>query len=263
MLFDTLKREKELHGKLGAIPSPIDKRDYKLTSLLAYAPIIAPVYEPKIMGPVLNQGQSSQCVACSLSLVKYIIEKRQTDNSKLFSTNYIYGNRAATDDKGEGMYPRQAIKTLVTFGVPHKVDTEVFLSYGEAVEFYQNNKIVLDKEARPYRISSYYALHGNNEIKQAIQTIGAVSGMFPVFDCIYETGTDGIINYESSRTQHNYGYHEMTLIGWNNNKKSWIVQNSWGEQWGDKGLCYLPYDYPIVEAWAIVDDIIEKNLKEN
>ena len=261
MILDSITREKELRGKLGAMPSPIDKRDYKLTNLMASAPVLAPIYEPKIMGPVLNQGQSSQCVACSLALVKYIIEKQQTGNVQEFSTNYIYGNRAAEDEKGEGLYPRQAIKTLVNFGVPHKSETETFLSYNEAVEFYQNNKEVLNREAIPYRISSYYALYGKNDIKQAIQTIGAVTAMFPVFDSLYDTDTAGIVDYDNSKSQHNYGYHEMTLIGWNDTKKCWTTQNSWGENWGNKGLCYLPYNYPIVESWAMIDVIIEKELK--
>jgi C1A family cysteine protease len=35
----------------------------------------------------------------------------------------------------------------------------------------------------------------------------------------------------------------MCIIGYNDDKKCFIVRNSWGKDWGDKGNCYMPYDY--------------------
>ena len=45
------------------------------------------------------------------------------------------------------------------------------------------------------------------------------------------------------------GGHAMCCVGWN--EEGWIIQNSWGKFWGDKGYCYLPYDYPVEEWWGI------------
>jgi C1A family cysteine protease len=47
----------------------------------------------------------------------------------------------------------------------------------------------------------------------------------------------------------------MTIVGWT--ETHWIVLNSWGKNYGDKGFCYIPFDYPIVEVWAITDNITE------
>lgn len=259
-IFKFFKQKKQLIGKMGAMPSPIDKNDYPLTKLIASAPMLEDVHLPSFYPPVFNQDRSSQCVACSLALVKYFIEHRQTGDIHQFSTNYIYGNRKPGDAQGEGMFPREAIQTLRSFGVPYRKSTEKFLSYEDAVKFYMSDKTELDKEAYPFRISSFYALNGENDIKQAVDAIGAVTGMFPVFDCLYNTDSTGVVKYNSKKMNHNYGYHEMTIIGWDNKRKAWIVQNSWGTSWGKNGLCYLPYDYPICEAWAVVDDIIEKQL---
>lgn len=38
------------------------------------------------------------------------------------------------------------------------------------------------------------------------------------------------------------GGHCMTIIGYDDEKQCFIVRNSWGEDWGDKGYCYFPYD---------------------
>ncbi|CAF4512089.1 unnamed protein product [Rotaria socialis] len=46
---------------------------------------------------------------------------------------------------------------------------------------------------------------------------------------------------ETSRDSH--GRHAVLLSGYSNSSKAFIVRNSWGKGWGDKGYCYVPYDY--------------------
>jgi uncharacterized tellurite resistance protein B-like protein len=50
----------------------------------------------------------------------------------------------------------------------------------------------------------------------------------------------------------------MLCVGYSDVDKVFIVRNSWGEQWGDKGYCYVPYSYMMNEslrngndAWVI------------
>ena len=35
----------------------------------------------------------------------------------------------------------------------------------------------------------------------------------------------------------------MLIVGYNDRQKIFIVRKSWGEHWGDKGYCYVQYDY--------------------
>jgi C1A family cysteine protease len=35
--------------------------------------------------------------------------------------------------------------------------------------------------------------------------------------------------------------HVVTFIGWDDSKQSWIIKNSWGKGWGNKGYGYIPY----------------------
>ena len=39
------------------------------------------------------------------------------------------------------------------------------------------------------------------------------------------------------------GGHAVMAVGYNDAKKWFIVRNSWGPGWGDKGYFYLPYAY--------------------
>ena len=43
----------------------------------------------------------------------------------------------------------------------------------------------------------------------------------------------------------------MVIIGWN--EIGWVVQNSWGTLWGNKGRFILPYDVTIRETWGPTD----------
>jgi uncharacterized tellurite resistance protein B-like protein len=38
-------------------------------------------------------------------------------------------------------------------------------------------------------------------------------------------------------------FHAMLCVGYTDSAQCFIVRNSWGEEWGDKGYCYIPYDY--------------------
>jgi len=60
------------------------------------------------------------------------------------------------------------------------------------------------------------------------------------------------------------GYHGMVIFGWDDDK-GWHVRNSWGEDWGDNGNCWIPYDYPLREVWLLIDKLvpIEKSRRYN
>ncbi|NIQ16155.1 MAG: peptidase, partial [Candidatus Dadabacteria bacterium] len=40
-----------------------------------------------------------------------------------------------------------------------------------------------------------------------------------------------------------YGGHAIMVVGYDDNKQRFIVRNSWGRRWGDKGCCYMPYAF--------------------
>jgi C1A family cysteine protease len=42
------------------------------------------------------------------------------------------------------------------------------------------------------------------------------------------------------------GGHAVSIVGWNDDTSSWIVQNSWGSKWGEAGYFNAAYDDPKV-----------------
>jgi C1A family cysteine protease len=39
------------------------------------------------------------------------------------------------------------------------------------------------------------------------------------------------------------GGHAMLLVGFMDDSRHFVVRNSWGPNWGDRGYCYVPFDY--------------------
>lgn len=247
----------------GYKPSPIDERDYNLKQLVRCAIKLPECYRNSAHIQILDQGNTSMCVGCALAQAKYIIEQSQTNDSNMFSPAYIYANRKESDWQGEGMIPRQALKGLKDNGVCHLHDYVGFYDYQQAKNIYTKRKDELDKKAYPYRISSYYRLNNINDIKEAIYTTGFALVAYDVYKSLYQP-VNGDVIYEPNDTE-NLGGHQMIAIGYDDNRNggSLIVVNSWGKEYGNRGICYIPYDYKPTEAWAMVDSITEQYIEDN
>jgi C1A family cysteine protease len=44
------------------------------------------------------------------------------------------------------------------------------------------------------------------------------------------------------KTENILGGHAVTIVGYDDLTKKFIIRNSWGTTWGDKGYCYFPYE---------------------
>lgn len=243
----------------GALLSPKDDRDYQFTDLIAgvrLSELPSEYINPLVHNvPVVDQGQSETCVACSLTYLRWLTERTQSNNEKQFSPSYIYGNRDSFGYMGEGMIVREALQTLRKQGVCYYEDLPGFYDVQTSIKQYRQNRGTLDPKAYPFRISSFYAVNGIEGIKNAVYDLGGVIVSYPVYYCLYSPDEEGKIQFDNSVQNFQNGYHAMTIVGWTSTH--WIVLNSWGKSWGKDGICYIPFSYPIAEAWGIVDQITE------
>ena len=83
--------------------------------------------------------------------------------------------------------------------------------------------------------SSVYTVRGEENITKEIYENGSVEGSFEVYE--------DFADYESGVYQHitgeNLGGHAIKIIGWgvtDDGIKYWIIANSWGTNWGEKGF---------------------------
>lgn len=261
---------KETYGVCGVLPSPDDDRDYSIEKLLVKAPKLPRSYMTDLGQPILNQGEVGACVGYSIANSRAIQEKIQhnADEWVEFAPMYIYGNRYSDRDKegkprepvsvGSGLYPREALKILKNYGICKKVYADYLVEYPECCNRYVANYKELDEHAYPYRISSYYRLKNKIDMMKAVYTLKATLICVPVYESLYFPDENGYVKPDCSGEL--YGYHCMTLIGYDVDKQVFIVQNSWDNTYGKKGIIYLDMDYPISEAWGMVDEVLEQEL---
>lgn len=227
---------------LGCIESTKDLRDYNLNSKVSMMVKLPETFEVE-HSPIKNQGNVCSCVAHSVTEVIEAIK----DNQIKFSTNWIYGYRPFGYYQGKGMMIRQALGTSVDVGSVLHDDFAGNSEMKEVKELVDKNINQLKAKASTNKMYAYARLRNRDEIKRAIYLTGK-----PVVisvNCVdpFEIDENGILQYGDKFM----GYHCMVCFGWN--EYGLLIQNSWGEEWGIKGTCILPDEYPYAEAWVLVD----------
>lgn len=245
----------------GALASPYDERDYTISMLvpdIASAPALPNEFVLQRPHDIKNQGDISSCVAHALSTAKEIQEYYQ-NSAKMMSVGYIYGNRRGLSYTGEGMYPSEALYNLKKYGVCENSLFPYNKTYNELNKLRIQKQNILDNNAVLYKISAYAKLDSNSviQIKQALINIGPVLACWMLYETFEGTTKNGIVKIPDKTKEMYLGSHAMLIIGYKkiNSKDYWIVVNSWGEQWADKGICYIPVSYVPHEAWSITDNI--------
>jgi C1A family cysteine protease len=225
--------------------SPYDVRDYHISGVAETFPVSFELARVSIK----NQGAESSCVAHAASTIVEYFNSVQQENNTVFSTEFIYGYRPEGYYVGDGMYLRDALKTLQKVGVPPLEKLRGNHSYKEAMKNVEEKLSELKDVAYPNRISTYMRLTSTKEIKQALQQYGYVLCSMPWYKD-YKL-KKGVYTYSTTKKS---GNHAVVIYGWN--EDGWLVQNSWGSGWGQKGCFIIPFDFKWNETWAVTDTIV-------
>jgi len=232
----------------GYIKSVKDVMDYALSYYKLEEKELPKIFKIYNIPYVENQKSTGMCVAFAFSKVLEYFQDAEGDYVDL-SPSSIY----ALGGSGEGMQPRRALQIIKSVGCMEKKDffelgtkEEVKNSFNEKLkqpEFY-NNFI----KGKQYRIESYARLNGEDEIKRALLENRPV----PIgVNCTTEFMQCKGEVIEYNKDSKHYGGHMIFIIGWD--EYGWILQNSWGNDWGSNGFGNLSYNYPILEAWGVFD----------
>lgn len=266
-------KEDRLIVRGGALPSPPDDRDYQFCDIIVGTGTLPDTYVNPYLNELssisLNQGSTLECVCCAVAHLKWLIERKQNGNKKMFSPSYLYGNHTWDDAETGGCYPRCVLSQHIKYGICHFEDfPKWYMSKPLANYEYRQNKDRLDELAYPYRSNSYYCCNGIDTIKRAILLRGGVVVCVPVYLTLaYDYNK--IIKMPDNTSIIN-GYHAMTIVGWDDSKNAWLVLNSYGNAYTDLDnnttgkvpYLYLDYNYKIVESYTLVDDINEVKQEE-
>ncbi|WP_199246612.1 C1 family peptidase [[Phormidium] sp. ETS-05] len=195
----------------------------------------------EFMTDVENQGELSSCTANAMAGAYEYLAKRILGESGDVSRLFVYYNARAVDgdqDKDEGTYLRNCIQVLREMGTcPEDVwpyDVEM-VNEEPSEDAYQEAAKFLIEEAERVEVDLYAMKH-------------CLAEGFPfafgltLFESFMKRGNKTIPMPNPDREKA-LGGHAMLCVGYSDPHKVFVVRNSWGDKWADKGYCYIPYDY--------------------
>lgn len=100
-------------------------------------------------------------------------------------------------------------------------------------------------QAKKHIINRYCKL--NEEEDLAELRLSLSKGLPVIFGMMvpksyYAIGADGLMTMPSA-DEPRLGGHAQLVVGYDDDKEVFIVRNSWGEEFGDKGYSYIPYEF--------------------
>ncbi|MCA9576502.1 MAG: C1 family peptidase [Polyangiales bacterium] len=204
------------------------------------------------MTAVENQSETSSCVANAVAgAYEYLVKQHRQDDAYDVSRLFIYFVAravAAGEDptsepelEDEGTMIGAAIEGLREFGACSEEswpfddelvnETPSEEAFDEASYF-----LVEDVMQVPTRLEAWKAA-----LAEGHPIIFGIN-LYESFDAQRRPGLVPSPSPREAQREDHAG-HAMLAVGYSDRDQVFIVRNSWGEEWGDRGYCYIPYAY--------------------
>lgn len=193
---------------------------------------------------IKSQGPVGACASFAFtSVYEYILNKNgkltESDLSERFLYYYTRKRMGTLDsDSGTNMY--DAGKTLETEGIcseelcPYSYDFE---------EHKVQPSAQADTDGQTRRVAEIKNVNiKEDDIKSALVEGYPVIISLHLHESFNKIGTDGFVRCPDE-SDPAVGWHAMVIVGFSDKDRVFIVRNSWGIDFGDKGYCYVPYSY--------------------
>lgn len=190
-----------------------------------------------------DQSTLGACTGNAIAAAVQYDHIRQNETKVAPSRLFIYFNERSmegTINEDAGAHIRDGIKSLNTWGVCD----ETIWPY--AIEkFKERPSVAAYTAAAEHRAVSYRRLD-----QTLAQLKGCLAGGFPfvfgftVYDSFesQEVAKTGVLNMPTNE-EAAVGGHAVLAVGYDDSTHRFLVRNSWGKDWGQKGHFTMPYAY--------------------
>lgn len=237
--YGTARDRRDRRDHVYTVPASLARRMPRRVDLRPHCP---PVYEQKHL---------NSCSANAIAAALWFDERRRAPRSGSPSRLFIYFNERAREGSIATNAPvslRDGYRSVSRQGVcserawPYDVErfrrkppTRCYESaerrralwYGRLQPTLRDMKACL---AEGYPFTAGFSVYRSFESREVKRT-----GLVPM----------------PARHEKLLGGHAMLVVGYSDGDRHFIVRNSWGSAWGDRGYCYIPYGYVLApqHAW--------------
>lgn len=228
--------------KFGWVRDLPDQRDHEFLALPS-ASLPAVVDLRSAMPPVYDQGQLGSCTANAIAGHLDFNRKKQGEAFISPSRLFIYYQERldqGTVASDSGASIRESVKAVKAYGACPEKEWK-----------YDIGKFTNKPNAKVYADAIKYEALSYQRINRALtdfKTCLADGYPFVIGFTVYDSfeGPDvaksGIMPMPAT-SESVLGGHAVVVVGYDESKQWFIVRNSWGKKWGDKGYFYMPYAY--------------------
>ena len=193
---------------------------------------------------IRNQGKLGACTSFSLaSIFEYILNQGDPTKKHCLSPRFLYYNvsdKSADNtilDKGSSFYDN--IHSLGQQGICE----ENLCPYDEKFNTPPTEDAIEDAKARLVTKAVNVTV-SHHDLTSALTEGYPIGISLKVFDSFGKSHKGFVFRpTEMELKSSDFGYHAMVICGYSEKEKVYIVRNSWGEAFGDKGYCYIPFSY--------------------
>lgn len=222
--------------------SGFDERDriYGATSVVNPNAVID--FSPQL-GEVYDQLGVNSCTANAIAALYFYTTRKEYKKDFVPSRLGLYYDQrvfGGNVDKDNGSNYRMSFKVCTKIGL-----------YPESMWPYDPKKVFTKPPANCYKEAVKHQTLVYEAVPQKLESVcNALNYGYPVafgFK-VYtsflsaSTAATGIVNVPFPSDKE-CGSHAAVIVGYNAKKRTFLVRNSWGKTWGQKGHFTMPFDY--------------------
>lgn len=215
-----------------------DSRDYKYQITAKESPNIVDLRN--YCSLIENQGNLGSCTGQAIAGAIELLDKRAGKNLDVSRLYIYYYERLleGTVNYDAGAYIRDGMRAVYNYGAPLEslwpYNTSKFRSA-------PTQQAIADGVKR--KVTLYQAVADHQGCLDALAAgypIVIGFSVYSSFQSVTVTRT-GVMPYPNTSREQLLGGHAVLLVGYDKTRQVYIVRNSWGSNWGDRGYFYMPF----------------------
>lgn len=153
-----------------------------------------------------------------------------------------------TTDIDSGGYIRDGIRAINKYGI---CSEEMWPYYPTEYATPPPNSCYKDAATRS--IKNYQRLNGVNDMLDAINNNQPVVFGMAVYNSFMDVDYYNPVVPLPKNDEVSIGGHAMCMVGYDLPKQQFLAKNSFGDEWGMSGYCWMPFDYiraNVYDVWT-------------
>lgn len=210
--------------------------------------------------PIEDQEQSKSCVAQAIAgAYEYLLKRHKKADSYDVSTLFIYYNGRISERQiaDQGSHIETVIESVQKYG-----------ACSEELWPFDLEKVNDKPSDEAYEEGSQFVIEHVSYVdtkldawKQCLADGYPIVFGLKLYSSFDQYGGRVPVPTEKDCNRRNHSSHAMLCVGYSDKEQVFIVRNSWGENFGDKGYCYIPYAYMINPRHNLGDSWIFRQMQ--